>query len=278
MTHHPFDEAIALQWQGDGDGHGHGEMGHWLGNTSAPYGNFVGPFGGISAAQMLNAVLLHPQRLGDPASLTVNFCAAVADGKFSIHARPARTNRSTQHWVIEMTQAGETVLTATAVTAVRRSTLALNEVAMPDVPPPENVPVKQRFAPMEWLKRYEMRFVKGGFPEPLNDSDAGTSLTQAWLRDALARPLDFASLAAISDAFFPRLFLRRARFVPVGTVSMTIYFHALAAQLAQVGSGYILGQAQGQHFQNGFFDQTAQLWSQSGEMLVTTHQIVYYQE
>ena len=90
--------------------------------------------------------------------------------------------------------------------------------------------------------------------------------------------MDFASLAALSDAFFPRLFLRRARFVPVGTVSMTIYFHAQTEQLAQVGSGFILGQAQGQHFQNGFFDQTAQLWSQSGEMLVTTHQTVYYKE
>ena len=278
MTLHPFDEAVALHWQGNGNGDGDGESGHWLGHTSAPYGNFVGPFGGISAAQMLNAVLLHPQLLGDPASLTVNFCAAVADGEFSIQARPARTNRSTQHWVIEMVQAGETVLTATAVTANRRDTLALHEAAMPVVPPPDDVPIKQRFAPMQWLKRYEMRFIHGGFPEPLDDADAGTSLTQVWLRDALARPLDFASLAAISDAFFPRLFLRRARFVPVGTVSMTIYFHALAEQLVQVGGGYILGQAQGQHFQNGFFDQTAQLWSQSGEMLVTTHQIVYFKE
>jgi acyl-CoA thioesterase len=269
---HPFDEAVALQWQGDGP------TGYWLGHTSAPYGNFVGPFGGISAAQMLNAVLGHPGRLGDPLSLTVNFCAAVADGEFSIQARPARTNRSTQHWVIEMLQAGETVLTATAVTAVRRPTLGLSEAVMPVVPPPEDTPLKQRFAPMQWLKRYDMRFVKGSFPEPLDDADAGASVSQIWLRDALARPLDFASLAAVSDAFFPRLFLRRARFVPVGTVSMTIYFHALAEQLVQVGSGYILGQARGQHFQNGFFDQTAQLWSQSGEMLVTTHQIVYFKE
>ena len=269
---HPFDEAIALQWQSEGP------TGHWLGHTSAPYGNFVGPFGGISAAQLLNAVLLHPQRLGHPVSLTVNFCAAVADGEFSIQARPARTNRSTQHWVIEMLQAGESVLTATALTAVRRDTLGLHEASMPAVPRPEETAAQQRFAPMQWLNRYDIRFVKGAFPPVLDDADAGTSLTQVWLRDALARPLDFASLAAISDAFFPRLFLRRARFVPVGTVSMTIYFHALAEQLVQAGSDYILGQAQGQHFQNGFFDQTAQLWSQSGQMLVTTHQIVYFKE
>jgi acyl-coenzyme A thioesterase PaaI-like protein len=64
----------------------------------------VGPFGGITAAQALNAVLQHPQRLGEPVSLTVNFCAALADGPFTVTARPARTNRSTQHWVIEIQQ------------------------------------------------------------------------------------------------------------------------------------------------------------------------------
>jgi Thioesterase-like superfamily len=61
-------------------------------------------------------------------------------------------------------------------------------------------------------------------------------------------------------------------------VSMTIYFHAGADQLACVGSEFVLGQAQGQHFQNGFFDQTAQLWSSTGDMLVTTHQTVYFKE
>ena len=38
----------------------------------------VGPYGGITAATVLNAVLQHPALLGEPVSLTVNFCAAVA--------------------------------------------------------------------------------------------------------------------------------------------------------------------------------------------------------
>ena len=273
MFAHPFDEAIALEPQADAT---------FLGHTSEPYANFVGPFGGISAAQMLNAVLLHPQRLGDPVSLTVNFCAAVVNGPFTIAARAARTNRSTQHWVIEMTQENpqgrQTVLTATAVTAVRRSTFGATEVTMPQVPSADQVTLKPRFAPMQWVHRYELRFIEGGFPESLDGSDANHSLTQVWLRDALQRPLDLASLTAVSDAFFPRLLLRRARFVPVGTVSMTIYYHATTEQIARVGGEFVLGQARGQHFQNGFFDQTAQLWSSAGDMLVTTHQTVYFKE
>ncbi|MDQ3270705.1 MAG: thioesterase family protein, partial [Pseudomonadota bacterium] len=105
MSAHPFDAAVALQPQADGT---------FLGHTSAAYANMVGPFGGVTAAQALNAVLQHSQRLGDPISLTVNFAAALDDGPFIVSVRPARTNRSTQHWVIEMQQNGETVLTGTA--------------------------------------------------------------------------------------------------------------------------------------------------------------------
>jgi hypothetical protein len=39
----------------------------------------IGPFGGVTAAQALNAVL-HPQRLGEPIAFTVNFAAALSDG------------------------------------------------------------------------------------------------------------------------------------------------------------------------------------------------------
>ena len=78
--------------------------------------------------------------------------------------------------------------------------------------------------------------------------------------------------------FYPRVWRRRATPVPAGTVSITTYFHADAAQMAQVGTGYLLGQATGQQFRNGFFDQTAQLWSEGGQLLATSNQIVYYKE
>jgi len=82
----------------------------------------------------------------------------------------------------------------------------------------------------------------------------------------------------LADVFFPRIFLRRAKRVPAGTVSMTVYFHADASQLEEVGAGYLLAQASAQAFRHGFFDQTAQLWSEDGALLVTTQQVVYFKE
>ena len=263
---HPFDQAIALELQPDG---------HWLGHTSPAYANMVGPYGGITAAQMLNAVLLHPKRLGDPLALTVNYAAGVADGPFVLQARPARTNRSTQHWVIELLQDGESVITATAITAQRRETWGVDDEPMPACPASADVPSLRVAAPVVWFDRYETKPITGPLPVTW-DGSSQNSLSQLWVRDQPVRPLDFASLTALADIFFPRVWRRRATHVPAGTVSMTVYFHAGAAQLAATGTGFLLAQARAQAFRNGFFDQTAQLWNEAGEMLVTSQQIVYY--
>lgn len=268
MNRHVFDEAVALTAAGENQ---------WAGQTHPAYANMVGPFGGITTAQVVQALLQHPQRLGDPIALTVNFCAAVADGAFVITAIPVRTNRSTQHWTLAMTQGEETVFTGTAVTAVRRATWSLDEEPMPQCPPPEAVALAQRPAPMEFVRRYEQRVVHGELPA-VWDGSGEHSLSRLWVRDQPPRPLDFASLAAISDIFYPRVFVRRSTHVPAGTVTLTTYFHVNAAEIAQVGDAYLLGQARAQAFRNGFFDQTAQLWSQAGVMLVSTHQLVYYKQ
>jgi acyl-CoA thioesterase len=131
---------------------------------------------------------------------------------------------------------------------------------------------------VEWVRRFDMRFIEGGYPTAWDGADHGHSRTRLWLRYDPPRPLDFAGLTAFADIFFPRMWRRRSTFKPLGTVSMTVYFHADAAQLAASGDGYLLGQAQGQGFRKGYFDQSAQLWNEAGNLLATTHQVVYYKE
>jgi hypothetical protein len=125
----------------------------------------VGPFGGITAAQALQAVLIHPERLGEPVAFTGNFAAALADGPFTVEAAPARTNRSTQHWIVTVHQpdaAGTdaVVFTATVVTAVRRTTWGATDRTMPAVPAVDEVPSAPRSARVAWFGRYDMRFSK----------------------------------------------------------------------------------------------------------------------
>jgi acyl-CoA thioesterase len=267
---HLFDQAITLIPKG-GDS--------FSGATNPAWGNFIGPFGGITAAVLLNAVMQHKALLGEPIAQTINYCTAVADGPFDIEAKPVRTNRSTQHWMLTMTQNEQVVMTGTVVTAARRETWSGQDLPMPDANPPLSYPFSKRAAPMRWLERYEIRPIVGGIPTNMDESE-NNSLSQLWMKDSDPRAVDMQSLAAFCDLFFPRLLLRRAKMVPFGTVSMTSYFHTDSVQLKECADGdkYLFGQAKAQAYRNGFFDQTAQVWSESGILLASTHQVVYYKQ
>lgn len=249
--------------------------GQYQGKITQDYANMVGPFGGTIAAVLVNAVLQHPERLGDPVALTVNFAGPIADAPFTIEAKIARTNRSTQHWLLTLVQEGETAITATAMTAVRKPTWSSQELPFPSVPNADQVPINAFGNVTPWVRNYQLQFTQGLLT--MNQAHrADSSLSQLWVRDQPERPLDYVSLTAISDVFFPRLFIRLQQPAPAGTVSMTIYYHADQERLAAVGTKPLLAQARAQQFYNGYADQTAELFSDDGHLLVTTNQLVYY--
>jgi acyl-CoA thioesterase len=266
---HPFDQATTLEHSNDGV---------LLGRTHPAYANMVGPFGGITAATMLNAALTHPARLGDPVALTVNYAGPVADGQFHIDVKPVRTNRSSQHWSIVLTQNGEVVTTATAVFALRRQTWTSTEIGSPQVPRFSDIPRGSTGAIAAWTRNYDMRFLRGNLLDSARPEEERDSVSILWIRDEPPRPLDFASLAAMCDAFFPRIMVRRPKRVPFGTVSITIYFHADSEQILAQGTNPLLGTAKASHFGSGFHDQSAEVWSETGHLLATSHQVAYFKE
>src|SRR5436190_23904797 len=81
---HPFDTALALEPLGDG---------RFGGATNEQYWNMISPFGGLTAAIMLNAVLRHPERQGDPIALTINFGAPIQRCECSAESRLRRAKR-----------------------------------------------------------------------------------------------------------------------------------------------------------------------------------------
>jgi acyl-CoA thioesterase len=265
---HPLDRATTLTRTDDGA---------FTGQTDPAYANMVGPFGGVTAAAMLNAILLHPDRLGEPVAFTVNFAAPVADGPYRIVADPVRTNRSTQHWTVTLRQDDGVKATATAVFALRRETWSATESRMPEVPPAQDVP-PSRLADTQraWFDQYETRFIKGTVLNTAVPASERDSVTTLWVRDEPPRPLDIVALTALCDSFAPRVMVRRAEWVPIGTVSVTMYFHADPADLAAQGSRPLLGTARASRFGRGYHDQVAELWSDSGTLLATSHQVVYF--
>ncbi|BBY61796.1 acyl-CoA thioesterase [Mycolicibacterium helvum] len=266
-TVHSFDTAIDLADNG---------IGHYIGQTTPEWANMVGPFGGVTAAAIIRAIERHRDRIGEPVALTVNYLAPVTDGSFDITVRAARTNRTNQHWTAEMTQEHGLTTTATAVFGVRRDAWSDTEATMPAAPDPETLTPTTLPVPVPWMRNYEMHYVDGGVPtEPAESTSSTTTL---WTRQRPARALDFAALSALSDVFYPRVFLRRGRMLPAGTVSLTTYFHVDGAELAGHGTDYVLASAHAQRFARGYFDQTAQIWGRDATLLATSHQIVYYKD
>jgi acyl-CoA thioesterase len=269
---HPLDRATAL-------GGAPGDAVR-AARTSDAYWTFISPFGGVSAATALRAVLEHPDRVGDPLALTVNFCAPIEKGELAVHAKRVRANRSSQHWQVEFRQGdgAEPVLTASIVTAVRRETWSHRPSASPvSLPSWDATPAFDNRASLTWVSQYEFRFAEGA-PEigEMTVDPPRSPRSVLWMRDATPRPLDFLSLAAMSDAFFGRIFQVIGRIPPFGTVSMTTYFHAAADELAAHGPAPLAAVADARVFHRSFCDQSAELYSAGGQLLATAVQVAYF--
>lgn len=234
----------------------------------------VGPFGGITVAAIVGAIQDHPDRIGEPLALTVNFAAPIADGEFDLTLRVTRTNRTNQHWLVELSQDDGTKTTATALFGIRRETWADIEARPPSPPAPEHVAPNGLQASIAWGARYDMRFVDGEIPP--DEQPRPGSTTTLWVRDTAQRPVDYPALAALCDIFFPRVFLRHGGFVPSGTISLASYFHADQRELDALGGDFVLVTAHANRFSNGYFDQSTQLWTREGVLLATTYQMVYF--
>ena len=267
---HPFDDALALARDADGAYRGLAPQAYW---------NMVGPFGGTTAAALLRAAQLEHGDGAEPVALTVNYCAPLVQGSYTIVVREARAGRSVRHLSLEMQQDGDIAATATVVLAARRDTFSHQPAQMPDVPPPEQVSASDVLGPLPWLQRYEFRFVRGEMrPQPKPHDAPRSAHSTLWIADSPPRPLDHLSLAALCDVFFVRVYQVRGTLVPAGTVTMTVHFHASSAELAEQGSAPVLGVADAHTFTRNFGDQIAQLWSRSGRLLATTTQLAWFKE
>jgi acyl-CoA thioesterase len=272
MGEHAFDRALRFERL---------DAARVRGATVPEYGNFTGQFGGITAATLLKAVTDRPEAAGAPVSLTVNYTAAVKPGPFEVETRAIRLGRTLQHWSAEMRQ-GETIAGFAVVTlGARKEGFRFAPLLAPAAPPPETLAPLDGTGWTGWATQYEFRFAEGAIdrtrgPEPFAEPQSPRSLLCIRHRDP--RPLDFAGLACLSDAFFVRMIQVRNTFPAMATVSLTTQFHCDKAMLAAHGDDWVLCDVDTRVFRDNFHDQTATLWSKNGALLASSHQMVWFAE
>lgn len=267
---HPLDEAIRLESLGDG---------RYQGAPPKQYWNMVGPFGGISAAIVLQSVLCEDNVTGDPLAMTVNYAAPIQDAPFELTVRSVRASRTTQHWTVEVDQLSsksnrvERVLQAMVTTGLRRDLWSKQTEVRP-VPAvgAEDSPRRKPPIGLPWFDRYDQRLTA----DPMT-AGVGSDPLLVWVRDEPPRPLDYPSLAAICDTFFPNIFALRQKFVPIATVTMNTYFHVNADEMAGIGSSHLLTSSIGNTYQHGFCDAQGMVWSDD-RLVATSQQVMWYAE
>jgi len=239
--------------------------------TSERYRNAIGPFGGWIAALLLKSVLNTPSARGQPLSLDALFMGAMDEAELQVRVFALRQNRSVGFWRSELWQHGRLCAHAQVALSSPRRSMRLQDARFPDVPVPEAVPIYANpRIPVAWVDQYVFRPVRG-----LLFTQAPTMDSTVWIRDAEPRPLDAVALAAICDTPFPSPWIRLSEQVPVSTVSYSVYFRANDADYGAAGSGYCLLDTRASLARDGYVDQFTSVWSEAGELLAQTQQMLW---
>lgn len=241
--------------------------------TDQTYWNLIGPYGGWIAALLLKTALHDITEGFEPVAITVDFLKAPPEGPVVLRRVCDRAGRTTAFWRVTLEAPGGTLCARAMITlAPHRETLDFSDYSMPSVPAAASVDsFVATNLPIRWARAFETRPIKGHMG---NKNDDTHSLV--WIREADGRPLDHVSLTAIADSPFPRLFIKTGRPSNISTITMTTYLHASAAELAAIGTDFILADTIGERAGGGFYDQYAKFYGPDGHLIATSQQMVWY--
>ncbi len=255
------------------------ESGVFNAQTDPRYWMMKGPFGGWVSAIMLKAAMAAVETPEHPLSITINFFQPITERDVKLVVTPQQLTRTLSFLKVDAIQLvdGKDQLAASAMVILgrRRGNVQFKELAPPEhLPQPETLePVSARVGAPPFFTNYELRPIIG---RPFQEAD--DSYTLAYARDYPPSPLDVISLTALADIPSPRLFHRRAGFVPIATVTLSVYFHGLPQEIDAQGDRPVIMAARARLIQAGFFDQTLEIWSSSGALLATSEQMVWFKD
>ena len=228
-----------------------------------------GPHGGFLAAVLLRAMELE---VGDPGrhprSLTVHFPAPAAVGDVDIEVREERRGGRLSTVSARMTQEGGVMALALAALSAGREGPDIQDIAMPEVPPPEAVEaIEQRMR--GFARHFDYRYALGGAPF----SGQERAESGGWMRFVEPAPIDAAAVACLADAWMPAVFPRLAERVVAPTIDLTVHFRD-EFPVAGLGPGdFVFGRFWSNRMERGFWEEDGELWTRDGRLLAQSRQL-----
>jgi acyl-CoA thioesterase len=245
---------------------------HFEGKLDRSWWVVRGPHGGYLGSILLRALT---EALDDPdrrvRSLTVHFVAAPDDGPFRIETTIERAGRSITFMSARMSQGGRCVAVALAAFSVAWAGPEFDDAEMPDVSGPDDsfrFPVEDPSVP-PFLRNFDMRWAVGDAPF----SGADRAEVGGWMRLAEPRSADAILMATYADAWPPVVFPRLTEPVVCPTVDLTIHFRSPLPADGARPEDFYLGVYDSKLARDGFFEETGEIWSAEGELLVQSRQL-----
>lgn len=239
----------------------------WRGEVTDAWSAPPGPNGGYITALLVRAIqgeVDDPER--HPRSITVHFMRPPSIGEVEISVTIERSGRSASTATARMQQSGKT--TCLAVCTLAGSFEAAIDYAepMPEVPSPDRVDLLDSSLPPTIFRQLEFRMTFGD--PPFSGSDS--TLVGGWTRTRVPAPLTPGLLALYADAWWPCPFPRTSGPIMAPTLDLTIHFRAIPP--SEPGA-YVLGRFNSTTSANGFFEESGELWSEDGTLLVQSRQL-----
>jgi acyl-CoA thioesterase len=233
-----------------------------------------GPNGGYVAAifvRAFEATVDDAERA--PRSLTIHYLRPPVVGPVVIEVTVERSGRSLTSLSARMTQDGRLVAIALAAFAVGQPPIGggseFGDVAMPVVPPADALqPAPRPPFPLPMTDRYRTAWAIGTPPNQL-EAPAEHAEVGGWIRLEDDPPVDYAVVAALTDAWMPAMFVRTLGTVAVPTIDLTIHFRSPPP----FDPAWSLVHFRSRHSSAGFVEEQGEVWSSDGALLAQSVQL-----
>lgn len=250
--------------------------GRWTTHAAQAWRNPGGGlWGGYALGLCVRALEAEAEAQGEALSMTLTYAAGLPAGELDVRTRRLRQGGSIGVWEVELRPSGaEEVGVHGMVTLARRPpTPPFAFAKLPQAPAPEDLPAPEHPAGMQHFgaQAFERRTLDG-FPPQVG----GDSRSLAWVRPRLGG-WDKALLAMVTDNSAPRAMYALER-VMTTTLSLTVYLHATAPELAALKDDFILIECEGRVGGGGASDERSSYWSRDGRLLATSEQLAWYRQ